>query len=97
MKKGADMESQKLTFTVDPADQAGMIALMDKYGDSEMPYSGSDEEGNDTLISIFHNRITILTFQTNGWVRQNNYWRDGVREELYKGRWDMPNNGMHMS
>ena len=90
------METQKLTFTVDPSDQAGMIKLMDKHGDSKTAFNGSDEEGNDTLISIYHDRIIILTFQSNGWIRKNNYWRDGTREELYEGRWDMPNNGMRL-
>lgn len=68
----------------DPADEKAMIALMDEHGDSKTMYPGSNEDGEDVWISIFHDRIVTETHQKNGWVRTNIYHRDGTREELYR-------------
>lgn len=71
----------------DPSDFKGMLALMDKYGDSSYMFPGTNENGETTHISIFKDRILCSTMQQNGWVRKNIYWRDGTREEMYDGRW----------
>lgn len=67
----------------DPNDLAGMCEFMDKYGDKQMPFSGIDENGNYILIGVNHDNITVKTFQKNGWVRINIYYRDGTSEELF--------------
>lgn len=82
------MKEEKLTFTIDPYDEAGLRKLMDKYGDDPRTFMGSNERMEDTASSIFKDHISVRTFQNNGWVRRNIYWRDGTREELYEGRWD---------
>ena len=61
-------------ITFDPADFAGMCRIM-------------DENGEDTCLSVCHDKITVKTHQYNGWVRINTYWRDGTREETFDGRW----------
>ena len=71
----------------DPTDLDGMLALMDEHGESKTMFPGENENGERTDISIFKDKIVCSTMQQNGWVRQNVYWRDGTREELYDGRW----------
>lgn len=70
-------------FEVDLNDYRGCIALMDKYGDSESAFFGNNEEGEDVIISINEDNITLQTLQDNGWIRTNVLWRDGTTEELY--------------
>lgn len=72
------------TFTLDPSDLEGMRKLMDEHGDSETMFPGENEAGELTFVSIYHDRIVQATYQANGWVRLNTYWRDGTREETYK-------------
>lgn len=74
-------------FCVDPSDFDGMLEIMDAYGDTEMPFSGVNDEGEDVSISVFSDRIVVETYQSNGWVRENIFWRDGTREELFDGKW----------
>ena len=81
------MTEKALTFVFDPTDLKAMCKLMDEYGDSDTMFTGTNTELEDTTISIFHDRIVYVTFQSNGWVRKNVYWRDGTREELFDGRW----------
>lgn len=82
------MTEKALTFTFDPYDYEGMVKLMDELGDSETFYTGVNEALEDITISISKDRIDTTTFQSNGWVRKNTYWRDGTREELFEGKWD---------
>ena len=58
-----------------------------KYGDSKTMYPGVNENGEKIHISIAHESIVVMTFQSNGWMRKNVYHRDGTREELFEGRW----------
>ena len=68
---------------LDPTDFEGMLKLMDDYGDSKTMFPGTNEGGEDVHISIFPDKIVTETFQHNGWIRKNIYYRDGTREELY--------------
>ena len=62
--------------------------LMKEFGESETAYSGVNADGEDVLLSIFSDHITVSTNQCNGWVRVNYYDADGYAEgETYKGRW----------
>ncbi len=75
---------------IDPSDLKGLEALMDQYGDSQSMVLGTNENGEDVAISIFHDKIITETYQANGWIRQNVYHRDSSREELFKGKWKGP-------
>ena len=85
------MEKKDMTFTFDPNDFDGMCELMDKYGDSDTMFMGVNTEFEETEISIFPDKIVYATYQHNGWKRENVYWRDGTREETFKGRWKSRN------
>ena len=74
----------------DPSDLKGMKALMGQYGDSQSMILGTNENGEDVTISIFHDKIITVTYQSNGWIRKNVYHWDNSREELFEGRWIGP-------
>ena len=62
--------------------------LMKEFGENETAYSGVNADGEDVLLSIFSDHITVSTNQRNGWVRVNYYDADGYAEGgTYKGRW----------
>ena len=62
--------------------------LMQEFGENETAYSGVNADGEDVLLSIFSDHITVSTNQHNGWVRVNYYGADGYAEgETFKGRW----------
>lgn len=74
-------------ITVDSTDLPGMIKTMDEYGDMQYPLFGQNDEGERVMISIYHDKIIIVTYQSNHWIRKNYYYRDGMREELFDGKW----------
>ena len=66
----------------------GRVELMQKYGGSEFPFSGVNEDGEAVLVSIGNSSMTISTNQSNGWVRVNYYGADGEPEgETFNGKW----------
>ena len=65
------------------SDRRACLKLMDEHGNSKMPFFGENTEGENVIISINHDNITVDTFQKNGWCRRNVLWRDGMTEELY--------------
>ena len=62
--------------------------LMREFGESQTAYSGVNADGEDVLLTIFTDHITVSTNQHNGWVRVNYYDADDYAEgETFKGRW----------
>lgn len=80
------MTKAELTFTFDPSDFDSMLKLMEEKGNGDTMYVGVNADFERTTISIFQEKIICETYQHNGWVRKNIYWRDGTREELFEGR-----------
>lgn len=76
------------TININPNDLSSLIELMDKYHTTKYMLPGTNELGEHTTASIFKDKIVVVTYQKNGWVRENVYWRDGTREELFKGKED---------
>lgn len=50
-------------------------------------YPGVDENGKTIHISILHEFIVVMTFESNGLMRKNVYHRDGTRGKLFEERW----------
>lgn len=76
-------------FVVDPTNPDGLREIMDKFGDSDHPFGGKNEQGEDVLVSVNKDSITVRTFQKNGWMRLNTYsFIDGelVSEQTFDGR-----------
>jgi hypothetical protein len=71
------------TININPNDLSSMIELMDKYHTTKYMLLGTNELGEHTRTSIFKDKIVVVTYQKNGWVRENVYWRDGTYEEVY--------------
>lgn len=71
----------------DPADFPAMLKLMDAQGKCGKPLFGKNENGEDVRLSVYSDRIVCVTYQNNGWLRKNVYWRDGTCEEFYGERW----------
>ena len=76
-------EKQRIEF--DPTDWKGMHELMDRHEDFDTMYFGENADGEKTAISINEFNITHVTFQSNGWARENIYHYDYTVEELYHG------------
>lgn len=68
---------------IDPYDYDGMIKLMERHEEFKVPWSGKNDDGEHIQISINEDNITVETFQNNGWIRENIYWKNIVSEELY--------------
>ena len=68
---------------IDPTDLKGMRVLMKEYGDSETAYFGTNTDDETQLISIFHNRIVIVTYHDDGGECRNIYYDDGTKEIVY--------------
>ena len=74
---------------LDTDDRESLVALMDELGsETDTLYSGVNESGETLHISIFPDKINVLVFQGNGWLRRSVYHRDGTSEEIYEGRWE---------
>lgn len=84
---GRQAQRQETKIDFDPTNFEGMCRIMDEYRGSKFPFFGMNENGEDVCFSVFHDRITVKTYQCNGWVRVNTYWRDGTREETFDERW----------
>ena len=80
--------SEKELIKFDPSNLAGMKKLMQEHGDDETMKFGSNELGEDVSISIFKDKIVVVTNQSNGWIRKNIYYPTGEREELFEGKWN---------
>lgn len=68
---------------IDPTDYRGLVKLMDRANEFETMLVGKTEDGETQFVSINKDNITTETVQSNGWTRENVYWRDGTSEELY--------------
>lgn len=77
------MENTNKNISFDPADFAGMIELMDKYGDVKYSFFGENECGERVRISIHPDMIVVETYQHNDWTRINTYYRDGSSDETF--------------
>lgn len=62
--------------------------LMKEYGNSDSPFFGKNDEGEDIEIHISKDSIIYKTYQSNGWLRVNYFDSDGYPAgETFDGRW----------
>ena len=69
-----------------PSDIKGMRNLMKTYGNSNTMLPGHNSLGETVTISIFEDKIVVITYQHNKWIRKNIYHYDGATEELFEGK-----------
>ena len=82
--------SKKFDLVIDDwYDLDYLIKLMDKYGETtDEDFYGENQHGEFISIAIWPDNIILTTYQDNGWIRKNYYWRDGTIEEIFDGKWD---------
>ena len=69
----------------DSSDWKGMRELCEKSNEFKLPLFGENEYGENIIISINSDNITVQTMQSNDWIRTNIYWvNDCIVEELYE-------------
>lgn len=69
------------------SDREQRNALMDRHEDYPEMLFGKNENGEDVTLSVNEYNITVQTFQSNHWIRENVVYRDGSTDELFNGRW----------
>ena len=73
---------------IDPSDYSSLLKLMDDHEKYDSTYIGKNDEGETIFITILEDSITLRTFQDNGWIRENIFWRDFTTEEIFDGKWN---------
>ena len=69
-------------------DLATRRQMIQEFGDYPDALWGVNENGEKVMLSIQKNGITERVFQSNRWVRVNEYDADGCEAgETYEGRW----------
>jgi hypothetical protein len=72
----------------DWSDMSIRDAVMDQHGDSPEPFYGENQDGEKIAIHVAHNGIVLVTYQHNGWIRNNYYYYGEDRcEEIFDGKW----------
>ena len=74
---------------IDFSDPASLRAAMDKYHTTATMLPGVNTNGEHTTVSIFADRIVLVTYQNNGWVRKNFFDENGYPAgEMFDGKWE---------
>lgn len=68
----------------DPHDWTGIANLCRRHEEFDVPWAGTNEDGEHVAISVNRDNITVETFQSNDWLRTNVYYpEDRCVEETY--------------
>ena len=67
------MKRKKAMFIVDPTNHKKLLEIMKSYGNSEYPYEGHNEDGEEVEIHVSPDSIIVLTYQKNRWIRKDVY------------------------
>ena len=73
---------------LDPSVHNQILDLTSRHKEFPNSCFGLNEDGEDVRLDINKESLTITTYQTNRWIRQTTYYRDGTVEEVYDSeRW----------
>ena len=78
----ADIKSEKIV--IDFSDWSSIMKAMQTHATVDYALSGTNQDGEQQLISIFSDKIILKTFQSNGWTRINIYHDDYTCEETFE-------------
>lgn len=82
------MEDLKLLSTKFDSNNMDVLrSMMDKYGNSDESFTGTNTNDEQIFVSIYYDYICMETWQHNGWIRKTIYHYDGTIEEIYDERW----------
>lgn len=63
--------------------------IIELFRESDVLYDGTNESGERVFLSVSDSGILIRTWQSNGYVRVDEYDEDGyLVGEIYDSRWD---------
>ena len=65
---------------IDPNDYEGMISLIERANEFPMPWSGKNNDGEETIVSINEDNITVRSSEQ--WLGSKKY----LLERRYKRR-----------
>lgn len=87
-ENGKEVEIMGELLKIDLNSQIERDKVMEKYGNVTNMYFGSNTDGEDMTISISNDVLSLYTFQSNGWVRENvYYYQDDMADEIFIGKW----------
>ena len=87
LASGTLQVDEEHTIRFDPQDHEGLCRLMDRASEFRGLMRGINDDGETIHIMIYADKVTVDTFQENGWIRRNTYWRDWSQEETFEGKW----------
>ena len=71
-------------ISFDPHDWKGIAELCKRHKEFPTPWAGKNEDGENISISVNKDNITLVTYQSNKWIRTNVYYpEDCSTEELF--------------
>lgn len=76
------------SIKIDFYDVPAMVKIMDNYHSTKIMLFGKNDDGEMTTTSIFKDKIVVVTYQNNHWVRINTLYRDSSIEETFDGKWN---------
>lgn len=65
-------------------DSVYLKQFIEAYKDRRLPMTGVNESGENVIVSVSSDNVSVRTLQNNGWARLNVYWLDGTVEESYE-------------
>jgi hypothetical protein len=74
---------RNISIPIDTTDLESLRDLMSRYGDSDSAFFGENSDGEPQLISVFYDRIVIVTYRDDGSEVRHIYHADGSRECVY--------------
>ena len=73
-------------FAFNPNDPEEIQALIREYSGNETTFKGKNNNDEEVVISICHEKIVVSTYQHNGWIRKNLFYANGAHEIDYERR-----------
>ena len=61
--------------------------FIEKYNNVHQYIMGKNSLGEDTLMSINYDNVSVRTYQNNHHIRTNIYYEDGTIDEVFEGLW----------
>ena len=66
-----------------PNDMFQLNQMIDMADQFDMPLVGENEDGEMVMTEVTSEFVKMSTYQSNGWIRINYFYPDGIVEEMY--------------
>lgn len=80
--KEVKMQKVKIIKLGEETPLSEYIKIMDEFGDTNTPFFGKNEKGDEIAVFINRDSIMIETFYSNNTVKIHTIWRDSGKEEI---------------